>query len=82
MGLNEIKWESMSSVTRIYNRCLKTDPIPEDCEVINMASHMGVGGLYASASATTHACSEYLLGSLGLEGDYLFLLLQLRKTPG
>lgn len=39
--LNEIKWEIMSSsVTRIYNRCLKTAHIPEECEVINMVSHM------------------------------------------
>lgn len=38
--LNEIKWEIMSSVTRIYNRYLKTANIPEDCEVINMVSHM------------------------------------------
>ena len=28
--LNEIKWDIMSSVTRIYNRCLKTAYIPED----------------------------------------------------
>ena len=34
--LNEIKWEIMSSVTRIYNRYLKTANIPEDCEVINI----------------------------------------------
>ena len=39
--LNEIKWEIMSSsVTMIYNRCLKTAHIPEDYEVINMVSHM------------------------------------------
>lgn len=30
------------SVTRMYNRCLKTANIPEDCEVINMVSHMCV----------------------------------------
>lgn len=68
--LNEIKWEIMSSVTRIYNRCLKTAYIPEDWKVINMVSHTcGVCRVCVLC-----VCSLNVVGHLGErdEGDFPF----------
>lgn len=60
----------MSSMTRIYNRCLKTANIPEDCEAINMTPCVCV-------CVRAHVCmctgSLHILGPLGdVERDFLF----------
>lgn len=72
--LKEIKWEIMSSVTRMYHRCLKTANIPEDCEVINMVSHMyGEGGVCACIRMHVYkllACS----GAFGSNGGRFYFL--------
>lgn len=80
--LNEIKWEIMSSVTRIYNRCLKIANIPEDCGVINMVSCVRCvcACVCMHTCACVHAPPMCVLGPLGeMEGQFLFLFQEPRN---
>lgn len=79
--LNEIKWEIMSSVTRICNICLKIANVPKDCEVINTVSHIYVC-VHIRACTCVHV---YMLlaysGAFGRYGERFSFFQEPRKTP-